>query len=58
MKCNRCNSRCYFSNEGVWICPNMMCDAKQRTDISVTEFNKLMTKDERDYYGEKYDETR
>ena len=58
MRCNSCNCQRYLSKENVWICPNMMCEAKQKTEIKITEFNKNMSEDERNYYGEEYDENR
>lgn len=34
------------------------CEVRLRTEIRITEFNEDMSKDERNYYGEEFDETR
>jgi len=52
MKCNRCGEDRQVDRYGICeVCATQMAD-----DIRVTDFNKGMTKDERNYYGEKHNE--
>ena len=49
-KCSRCGEvRMFLDRYG--ICDQ--CAQNMSDDVRVTEFNKNMTKDERNYYGEK-----
>ena len=54
-KCNRCGEdKQVLDSFGICeFCANQMAD-----DIRVTDFNKGMSKDERNYHGEEYNENR
>lgn len=51
--CKKCN----FSNSG-WRTECLKCFTKKDDKTRITEFNKDMTEEERNYYGEEFDEKR
>jgi Cys-tRNA synthase (O-phospho-L-seryl-tRNA:Cys-tRNA synthase) len=53
--CKRCGGIDSFL-DGYGICDK--CAQQMSDDIRVTDFNKDMTKDERNYYGEEYNDKR